>query len=182
MEIAQAQRDVRFTFLGGFAGQLVCCVLWSASAAAWTWRSPRAGMAVLILGGFFIFPLTQLILRAMKNAYSLPKGHPMQALSLQVVFIVPLCLPLVLAVAYFHPAWFYPACMLIVGAHYLPFMFLYGMPHFGVLGGLMIVAAVGIAMYLPHAPSTLGAWITAPLMLVASIVGRSRVLAESARL
>jgi hypothetical protein len=36
MEITQAQKDVRETFLGGFAGQLVSAVLWGTSAAACT--------------------------------------------------------------------------------------------------------------------------------------------------
>jgi len=36
MEIVNAQRDVRETFMGGFAGQLVSAVLWGASAAACT--------------------------------------------------------------------------------------------------------------------------------------------------
>ena len=79
MEIVNAQKDVRDTFLGGFAGQLVSAVVWGVSAAACTWHSLRLGEWVLILGGFFIFPLTQLLLRSMGHAYALPKGHPMKA-------------------------------------------------------------------------------------------------------
>jgi hypothetical protein len=62
MQIEDAQRDVRTVFVGGFSGQLVCSVLWGASAATLTWCSFRAGVAVLVLGGVFIFPLTQLSL------------------------------------------------------------------------------------------------------------------------
>lgn len=33
MKIAEAQRDVRTTYLGGFVGQLVSAVLWITAAA-----------------------------------------------------------------------------------------------------------------------------------------------------
>src|SRR3954470_5968819 len=177
MEISQAQRDVRTTFLGGFAGQLVSSLLWFASSAAATWRSPKAGILVLVIGGFFIFPLTQLVLRMMGHRASLPKGHPMNALATQIAFIVPLCLPVIAGATFNHRAWFYPAFMIVVGAHYLPFMFLYGMKQFGLLAALMIAAGVVIGMYLPTAPFSTGGWITAVLLLIFAIVGRSVALA-----
>ena len=62
MEISEAQRDVRTTFVGGFAGQLVAGTLWLLSAALATWRSPRIAIWVLVVGGIFIFPLTLLLL------------------------------------------------------------------------------------------------------------------------
>ena len=127
MEIKQAQRDVRDTFLGGFAGQLVSSLLWFISAAACTWKSFSLGEIILVFGGVLIFPLTQLLLRAMGHAHALPKGHPMNALGIQVAFTVPPTLPVALAIATLHPAWFYPFLMIVVGAHYLPFIFMYGM-------------------------------------------------------
>jgi hypothetical protein len=172
MEIIQAQKDVRETFMGGFAGQLVAAVVWCASAATCTWHSLRLAEWVLILGGFFIFPLTQLLLRAMGHAYALPKGHPMNALGVQVAFTLPLTLPLVIAIAALHPAWFYPAFMIVLGAHYLPLIFMYGMGQFGVLSATLIVSGVAIAMYVPT-PVSLGAWLTAALLFGFAWIGRS---------
>lgn len=171
MEIAQAQKDVRDTFMGGFAGQLVSAVLWATSAAACTWHSFRLGEIILILGGFFIFPLTQLLLRSMGHAYALPKGHPMNALAIQVAFTLPLTLPVVIGIAALHPAWFYPAFMITLGAHYLPFVFMYGMWQFACLCAALVASGVAIGMYLPQ-PLSLGAWITATLLFIFAIVGR----------
>lgn len=171
MQINDAQKDVRETFMGGFAGQLVSSVIWCASAAACTWHSLRLGEWVLILGGFFIFPLTQLLLRSMGHAYALPKGHPMNALAMQVAFTLPLMLPLVIVIAVLHPAWFYPALMIVLGAHYLPFIFLYGMHQFGVLAAALIGSGVLIAMYRPT-PVSLGAWLTTALLFVFALIGR----------
>ena len=124
-----------------------------------------------MVAGFFIFPLTQLLLRSMGHAYALPKGHPMNALGMQVAFILPLTLPLVIGIAAFHPAWFYPALMITLGAHYLPFIFMYGMWQFGVLSATLIGSGVAIAMYLPT-PVSLGAWLTATFHFAFAFVGR----------
>jgi len=131
MQIPDAQKDVRTVFIGGFPGQLVSSVVWCASAATLTWYSFRAGVAVLVFGGVFIFLLTQMLLRLMSRPSSLPKGHPMNWLAMQIAFTVPLSIPLVLAAALHRHSWFYPAFMIVVGCHYLPFMFLYGMRLFG---------------------------------------------------
>jgi hypothetical protein len=54
MDIAEAQRDVRRTFPGGFAGQLVSAVLWLGSAALATRGTPRR--AILFLMRYLPFP------------------------------------------------------------------------------------------------------------------------------
>ena len=171
MHILEAQKDVRETFLGGFAGQLVSAVLWALSAAACTWHSLHLAELILVFGGFFIFPLTQLLLRSMGHAYALPRGHPMNALGIQVAFTLPLALPLVLGLAALRPAWFYPACMIVLGAHYLPFVFMYGMWQFAVLCAALVTSGLALALYLPR-PTSLGAWLTAALLLAFALIGR----------
>jgi hypothetical protein len=177
MEISEAQKEVRKTFMGGFAGQLVSAVVWCASGAVCTWRSLRLAELVLIFGGFFIFPLTQLLLRRMGHAYALPKGHPMNALGIQVAFTLPLTLPLVIGIAALRPAWFYPAFMITLGAHYLPFIFQYGMWQFGLLSAVLIMSGVAIAMYFPS-PVSLGAWLTAALLFAFAFVGRRAAFSD----
>jgi len=171
MQISDAQRDVRTVFMGGFAGQLVSSILWGASAATLTWYSFRAGVLVLVVGGIFIFPLTQMLLRLMGRPHSLPGGHPMNSLAMQIAFTVPLSIPLVMAAALHRHSWFYPAFMIVVGCHYLPFIFLYGMWQFGVLAALLIGSGLLIGLYLPTALA-LGGWLTAAILLVFAFVGR----------
>ena len=171
MDIVQAQRDVRETFLGGFAGQLVSATLWGISAAACTWHSLRLGGLILVFGGFLIFPATQLLLRAMRHAYALPKGHPMNALGIQVAFTLPLSLPIVIGIAAVRPFWFYPAFMIVLGAHYLPFVFTYGMWQFAGLCAILVGSGVALGMYLPQ-PISLGAWLTTAVLLAFAFVGR----------
>jgi hypothetical protein len=135
-------------------------------------------MAVLFVLGIFIFPMTQLLLRLMARPASLPKGHPMNALAMQVAFVLPLTLPLVFAATAYRENWFYPAFMIALGSHYLPFIFLYGMWQFGVLAAFLIGSGLLIGMYLPSIFS-LGGWSTAVMLLVFAFVGRSVVLSDN---
>jgi len=137
-----------------------------------------AAMEVLVVAGIFIFPMTRLLLNAMGRPSSLPKGHPMNALAMQVAFVLPLTLPLVFAAAAYRRNWFYPAFMIALGSHYLPFIFLYGMWQFGVLAALLVSSGLLIGMYLPSVFS-LGAWLTAVVLLGFAFVGRAVSLADN---
>ena len=164
MDVEYAQREVRTTYVGGSVGQLVSGLIWVASAVVATWGSHRAAAVLLVVGGVFIFPLTQVVLRLMGRPSSLRRGHPMNALGMQVAFVLPLSLPVVFAASIYHHAWFYPAMMVVLGAHYLPFIFMYGMWQFGVLSAVLIGAGVGIGLWAPGEFS-LGAWLTAVALL-----------------
>lgn len=120
-----------------------------------------------------IFPLTQLALRAMGRP-ALPRGHPMSGLAMQVAFVVPLTLPIVGAVALFRLEWFYPAFMVALGAHYLPFVFLRGMWQYAVLAGALVLAGLALALYV------LGGWLTGVVLLAFAFVGRSALLRDGA--
>ena len=76
MLVQDAQHDVRTVFIGGFWGQLVSSVIWLASAALGSWVTPRAAIFTLVVGGFFIFPVTQLLLRLTGGPTSLTRGNP----------------------------------------------------------------------------------------------------------
>jgi len=168
MTVEEGQRQSRTIYMGGGPGQLVCAAIWLASAAAGTWATPRLAVLILVVGGIFIFPLTQLILRTMGRPASLPADSPFRWLAFQVAMIVPLCLPVVGAAAVHKIQWFYPAAMVIVGAHYLPFQFLYGQRRWLFLGGFLLTAGILIGLYMQD-PFTLGGWVTGIAFLVFSL-------------
>jgi hypothetical protein len=172
MEVADAQREVRTTYLGGFVGQLVSGALWLASAALATWVSRRAGVFSLVLGGLFIFPVTQVLLRAAGRPASLRPENPLRELAMETAFLVPLLLPLVGAATLHRADWFYPAMMMVVGAHYLPFSFLYGMRPFLVLGGALFSAGLLLGLYAPER-ALWGGWSTAVILIAFAFVGRA---------
>jgi hypothetical protein len=61
MRVQEAQREEQAMFVAGLWGQHVSSALWSASAAFASWRTPPAAIWFLVLSGFFIFPVTQLL-------------------------------------------------------------------------------------------------------------------------
>lgn len=169
MEIRSAQQDMQSVFLRGSIGQAISGIIWLTSAALGTWVSERAGILMLVLAGIFIFPLTQMALHVIGHSAKLPKGHPLNQLAMQVAFIVPLSLPLIAAASLYNINWFYPAFMLVVGTHYLPFIFLYGMWEFAALSAVLIGGSVAIGMLFWNVFS-IGGWFTAVILLVFALL------------
>ncbi len=170
MRITDAQREVRTRYVGGFYGQLASGLIWLLSAGLAVWSTPRAAIGTLVVGGFFIFPLTQLLLRAAGARASLSADNSLRQLGMQVAFILPFSMPLLLPVALYRLNWLYPGLMILLGAHYLPFAFMYGMRMFLLLAGLLIGGGVMIAMYWSNTFSV-GAWCTAVALLVFAGIG-----------
>jgi hypothetical protein len=180
MNLLDSQREMRSAFLGGFAGQLVSGMIWLISAAISTWGAPRYGMAVLFFGSMLIFPLTQWVLRLLGRPGKVSPKNGLWPLGSQIAFTVPINFLLVGAAALYREYWFYPAAMIVVGAHYLPFLTLYGMRLFAVLGGLLVVVGAGLGLYGPPVFS-LGGWLASVLLIGAAFAGRAVVLREERR-
>jgi len=178
MDITEAQREMRTRFVGGFYGQLVSGVLWLVSAGLATWGTPRAAITTLVLGGFFIFPATELLIRFAGGKGSLSAPNALRHLGMQVAFVLPLSMPLLLPVGLYRLNWFYPAMMILLGAHYLPFVFLYGMRMFAVLSALVVSGGLGIAMYVSSRFS-IGAWYTGAMLILFAGAGRAVVQHEA---
>jgi hypothetical protein len=177
MDISEAQLEIRTRFVGGFYGQLVSGVLWIASAGLATWSSPRAAITTLVVGGFFIFPITELLIRFVGGKGPLSAANSLRYLGMQVAFVLPLSMPLLLPVGLYRLNWFYPAMMVLLGAHYLPFVFLYGMRMFAALAALVAGGGWFVAMYWSSSFSV-GAWYTGATLLVFAGVGAAVVQHE----
>jgi hypothetical protein len=169
MLIAEAQREVRTVYLGGFVGQLVSSVVWFVSAGVATFVDPVVGFWTLAFGGATIFPLTQALLRICGRPTALAPENPLGGLAMQVAFTIPINLPLAGAAALTQRGWFYPACLIIVGAHYLPFVFLYGMRTFAGLAAALVSAGFAIGMKAPGRV-VLGGWAGGVILFVFAFV------------
>lgn len=171
MDIQDAQREMRSVYVGGFWGQLVSSAIWLVSATLGTWVSPKASILTVVIGGFFIFPLTQMLLRLSSRPASVSAENPFTSLGMQVAFVLPFSMLLLVPVSLYRLHWFFPALMILVGAHYLPFATLYGMRMFLFLAGILIAAGVVIALYFAETFS-LGSWIGALALFVFAWIGR----------
>jgi hypothetical protein len=177
MNIIDAQREMRSAFLGGFAGQLVSGLIWLGASAISLWVAPSYGMATLFLGSMFIFPLTQLVVRWLGRPGKTTQGNGLWSLGAQVAFTVPLNFLLVGAATLYRETWFFPAAMIVIGSHYLPFITLYGMKMFGLLAAVLVFAGFALGMYGPPIFS-LGGWLTGILLIIFAFAGRQTILNE----
>ena len=177
MDIGDAQREMRSAFLGGFMGQLVSFVLWLVAAGLGTWGTQRQAIVWLVVAGIFIFPMTQLGLRLIGRPGRVAPENPLYALGAQVAVVLPLCLPVVGAAALYRIDWFFPAFMVVLGAHYLPFVTLYGMWMFAALAAVLWAGGLTLALWV-ELPWAAGAWMTAALLLGFALAGRQLALAE----
>ncbi len=84
---------------------------------------------------------------------------------------------LVGAATLYERTWFFPAAMVVVGAHYLPFIFLYGMWQFGALAGVLVAGGVVLALWGPGVFS-LGGWFSAVVFVVFAFILRAVALRE----
>jgi hypothetical protein len=177
MDIQDAQSEVRSVYIGGFWGQLVSSVIWLVSAALGTWVTPKASILAVVIGGFFIFPLTQMLLRLSGRRASVSPENEFNSLGRQVAFVLPFSMLLLIPVGHYYLNWFFPALMVLLGAHYLPFATLYGMRTFLFLAGILMAAGVLIARYFSGTFS-LGAWVAGLTLFVFAWIGRSIATAE----
>jgi hypothetical protein len=177
MEISEAQKEMRKRFVGGFYGQLVSGLLWLASAGLAAWNSPQTAITMLVVGGMFIFPLTELLVRMGGVKGWISSDNSLRELGMQITFVLPASMPLLVPVGLYRLNWFYPAMMILLGAHYLPFVFLYGMRTFAVLAAMLVGGGILIALYWSSSFST-GAWYTGTTLLVSAFVGRAIALRE----
>jgi uncharacterized protein DUF7010 len=101
MDIRDAQREMRSVYVGGFWGQLVSSLIWAGSAAVGTWVSPKASILTAVIAGCFIFPLTQMLLRLSGRRTRVSRENPLHWLGMQVAFVLPFSMLLLVPVAYF---------------------------------------------------------------------------------
>jgi hypothetical protein len=168
MRIEEAQREMRRIYLGGSVGAFVCAILWLGSAAIATWGSRTLAVYVLMLGGAFIFPAMTLVLKLMGRPAFASKDNPLNKLAMQVAFTVPLSIPLILAASRNQPEWFYAGFLIVVGAHYLPFVTLYGQPLFYAVAAVMIGAGVALPLLQPGV-FAVGGWFAGILFAVLGV-------------
>jgi hypothetical protein len=162
-------KELRRTYFGAAPHTLCVGLLWILSGVL----SNFASKGFTILFFFFAcgvnFPLGELLRKVLKIKDVLSKENNLPRLFTFLSFTIPLSIPVVYMACKFNINWFFPAFAVIVGAHYLPFIWAYRMPTFGILGGIVIL--IGIICALRFQESfPLAAYITGATMVLFGIV------------
>lgn len=148
--IKQAQTDMCKAYADGSIGILVSGFVWLTSAMVIYQVGPKQGIWALLFGGMLIYPLSEIIKKAIGINTTHAKGNPLGNLALEGTLFMIMCLPLAFFLSLQHPEWFFLAMLMIIGGRYLTFATIYGKKHYWILG-----AALGIASYLLYNFKTL---------------------------
>jgi hypothetical protein len=168
MNIADAQRDMRFAYLGGAPGLLASSAVWFIAGLVALANSPRNAILALFIGGMFIHPVAVMLSKALGRPGTHTRGNPLGRLALEGTFLLLLGLPLAYAVALSRVEWFFPAMLLVIGGRYLTFSTLYGLRLYWACGALLVAA--GFALAWAKAPLVFGAFTGAAIELAFAAV------------
>lgn len=146
-DLAQAQKELRYSYRSASIGQMYGGTLWLASAFAWILIDTTIGVLVLLIGGFLIYPVAKWGTRLLGNPGSVDATNPLREASVTIPIVGALGIPVAGAAALHDINWFYPAFMVVMGAHYLPFSHLYGMRIFLPLGAGMWLTGLSVGMW-----------------------------------
>lgn len=142
MTHTEAQHDNRRAFVGGGPGAFISGAVWLTAAFVMRQRGVGKAFAVLFVGGMLIFPLAQLVSRALFRRRPARSENPLGRVALEStvamiggLFAAWLFIPL-------KPAYVFPIAAVTVGTHYAAFRTVYGDVLFWVLGGLIATVSV----------------------------------------
>lgn len=176
-DIDTARADLRLAYRSASVGQFYSGIVWLGSAAAWQLISVEVAIWVLLVGGFLIYPVSVVVTRLLGNAGTVEAGNPLREASITIPIVGALGIPVAGAAALYEIDWFYPAFMVIMGAHYLPFSHLYGMRIFIPLGAGMTLIGLVIGLWFPGW-AVGGAVLTGMGLLAVGFRGASEYMAE----
>ncbi len=139
---ANQHTEYRRCHLGGSVYLVVEGVLWLLSATLGATGHIPGAMLVLLIGGVFIHPIATVCSRLLR--LPLPaKSNRLPLLNTWIALTIPLGLPLVfMAISNSREDLFFPAFAVLVGAHWLPFAYVYGMKSFLALAGILVLGGI----------------------------------------
>lgn len=175
LNIADAQRDMRFGYFGGAPGVLASAIAWLIAGAVAVLVSPVTAVWALFIGGMFIFPVGVVVAMILGRPGAHSRGNPLGALAMEGTVLLMLCLPLAFVVSLYKLDWFFPAMLLVIGGRYFTFASLYGSRLFWALGGVLVLASfLLVATRMPAMIGALAGGLIELVFAVGLFVGDSK--------
>jgi hypothetical protein len=145
MHIAEAQADARRAYANGAVGVAVSGAVWTLSGLIALGGQLESAMLALFIGGMAINPLSQLIVGRLLKRDPADKANSLIWLGLLTVPVILLGMYAGYVLSAANPAAFFAFTLMAIGARYLVFQTLFGLPHYIVLG--LSLLAVGFATF-----------------------------------
>ncbi len=168
--------EIRHSYLGGFSILLIEAFVWILAGIFWQFVSFKIGILIIIIGGTFFYPLGQLLQLILKQP-KISKENPLNLLFTQIGLIIPFSFPLIFLLTKQNIDLFFPALSIIVGAHFLPFVYAYKLNTYWILASLLVISG-SIFGFVLHDNFFYCAYYTGSLLFIFAMVNRYLVKKE----
>ena len=169
--------EYRRNHRGGSVYLAVEGVLWLFSATLGALGHIPISMLVLLVGGMFIHPIAILCSKLLRLTTP-SRSNQLSILNMWTALIIPLGIPLVFfATSAGKINLFYPAFTVLVGAHWLPFIYIYSMKSFLVLAGILVLVGNLFGFVFAQSFSACG-FVTGGILLLFAAINVSIVRRE----
>ena len=169
-------KEIRHSYLGGFSILLIEGIVWLLAGTLGHFFSFQFGILTIIVGGTFFYPLAQLVQILLKRP-KIGSDNSLNSLFTQVALIIPFSFPLIFLATRENVNLFFPALTIIVGLHYLPFVYAYKLKTYWVLAILLIIGGSYFGFLVPD-NFEFCAYYTGFILLLFAIVNRNLVIKE----
>lgn len=142
--------EIRRTYWGAAPHTLYTALVWMAAGGLATKGQTTLSIVVFLVGGTLTFPAGELIRRLWLTSPPLSVGNTLPALFMWMAFTIPASYPLIYLACKDNIQVFYPAFTILIGAHYLPFSYGYGMRSFLILSLILVGEGTAFALFIPH--------------------------------
>ncbi len=169
--------EIRKTYLGAVPHTIFTALVWISSAVIAEQFSKNFAIAFFIISASFIFPGGELIRKLMKAKNVISPGNHLPQFFTLLAFTIPLSYPLIYLACKSNINYFFPAFTILIGAHYLPFIYGYRMITFGMLSSMLVAQGIAIALYFPKNFSLSG-YLTGATLLFFALMHYHRIKKE----
>jgi hypothetical protein len=161
--------QMRITYLAAVPHTIFTAMVWVASGIISQLISKQAAIITFIAGGSVIFLGGELVKKLFYAPNLVRADNQLPKFFTLLAFTIPLSYPLIYLICRTNLDLFYPAFMILIGAHYLPFVYGYGMKTFGALSILLVSLGTWFSLF-NTVSFSVPAYVTAFILLVFAIL------------
>lgn len=179
-DLTTQHTEYRLSHFGGTVYLAVEGFLWLTAASLGAAGQIPAAMLTLLVGGMFIHPIASALSR-FTGIQAPSEANRLWVLITWISLTIPMALPLVfMATAAGRENMFFPAFTVIVGAHWLPFSYVYSMRSFIALAVILVLTGTLFGFVLTQSFSACG-FVAGGIHLLFAVVHYFVVHRESKR-
>lgn len=141
--------ELRRTYWGAVPHTIFTAAIWIAASCLSFYLSKSQVIVFFIVAGTFTFPGGELLRKFMSAPNLISKENRLPQFFTLLAFTVPASYPLIYFACKANINYFFPAFTILIGAHYLPFVYGYRMISFSVLSFFLVAQGTMIGYYLP---------------------------------